>query len=87
MKRSILLLALLGATLIFISSGMVLAESTTPDTDKKRQKSTTEHADKQQSVPVASAAEGGNDRIAFSNDATGDRDVYTMRPDGSDLKT
>lgn len=34
----------------------------------------------------ASEAEGGNDRIAFSNNASGDYDVYTMRPDGSDLK-
>ncbi len=34
----------------------------------------------------ASATEGGNDRIAFSSNATGNYDVYTMRPDGSDLK-
>jgi dipeptidyl aminopeptidase/acylaminoacyl peptidase len=72
MKRSILLLALLGATLIFATSGIDLAESTTPDT--------------QQDGPVASVAEGGNERIAFSNDSTGDHDVYTMRPDGSDQK-
>ena len=64
MKRSILLLAMLATTLIFTCSGMVLAQTTTPDT----------------------AAEGGNDRIAFSNNATGDYDVYTMRPDGSDPK-
>ena len=34
----------------------------------------------------AAKTEDGNDRIAFSNNATGDYDVYTMRPDGSDLK-
>lgn len=47
MKRSILLLALLGATLIFLSSGIVLAEPTISDTAKKRQKSTAEHTDTQ----------------------------------------
>ena len=86
MRRSILLLALLGAPLIFASSGIVLAASTTPDTAKERRKSTAEHTETQQDVPLASVAEGGNERIAFSNDATGDHDVYTMRPDGSDLK-
>jgi TolB protein len=86
MRRLILLLALLGATLIFASSGIVLAASTTPDTAKERLKSTAEHTETQQDIPVASVAEGGNERIAFSNDATGDHDVYTMRPDGSDLK-
>ncbi len=34
----------------------------------------------------ASTTEGENDRIAFSNNATGIFDVYTMRPDGSGLK-
>src|SRR4028119_806174 len=39
-----------------------------------------------QTTTLDTATEGGNDRIAFSNNATGDYDVYTMRPDGSDPK-
>ena len=78
MKRSILLFALLGATLIFATSGIVLPNLTTSDTANKRQKSTAEH----RYAAGRPVAQGGNDRIAFSNDATGDHDVYTMRPDG-----